>query len=237
VAEIRGLPLRPRASVRERRLATLLAERERSADDGPLREIVEDAWLLGSLELSGLGSSWEEIRRSRLGDDGPEAVRAMRRARVAVGDAEPLSVHAVRAWHAALLGPAGFRRAPRERVGSPTAPPELIESRLALLEAWLDTPSARDLRPEQLAAVVLARVVEILPFEDGNGRTSRLAASHVMRRGGRRPPILVGADGPRLAACLEAALRLDTAPLVTLLEEASLRSLDVMIQSLERGES
>jgi len=237
VAEIRGFHLRPRPSVRERRLATLLAERGRSAEDPQLRGIVEDAWLLGSLELSGLGSSWEEVRRSRRAGDGPAAVLAMRRARVAVDDAQPLSVRAIRAWHAALLGPAGFRRAPRERAGPPTAPPELIESRLALLEGWIDTPSARDLQPEQVAAVVLARVVEILPFEDGNGRTSRLAASHVMVRGGRRPPILVAADGPRLAACLEAAIRLDTEPLVALLGEASERCVDVMVQSLERGES
>jgi hypothetical protein len=49
--------------------------------------------------------------------------------------------------------------------------------------------------------------------------------------------VLVGADGPYLLACLRAAFRLDTEPLVSLLAEASARSLDVMIQSLERGEA
>jgi hypothetical protein len=56
-------------------------------------------------------------------------------------------------------------------------------------------------------------------------------------RGGLRPPVLVGADGPYLLACLRAAIRLETEPLVSLLTDASARALDVMIQALERGEA
>ena len=82
----------------------------------------------------------------------------------------------------------------------------------------------------------MARIVEVLPFDDGNGRVARLAASHLMTAGGRRPPILVAGDGPRLVAALDAAFRLDTEPLATLLEEASGRALDVMTQALEKGE-
>jgi hypothetical protein len=58
-----------------------------------------------------------------------------------------------------------------------------------------------------------------------------------MLRGGMRPPILVGGDGPRLRAALEAAFRLETEPLTALLVEASSRALDVMLQALERGEA
>jgi hypothetical protein len=47
----------------------------------------------------------------------------------------------------------------------------------------------------------------------------------------------VGADGPYLLACLRAAFRLETEPLVSLLVDASGRALDVMIQALERGEA
>ncbi|HSB60554.1 MAG TPA: Fic family protein, partial [Vicinamibacteria bacterium] len=105
-----------------------------------------------------------------------------------------------------------------------------------ILEQWIDSESGRALKPAPLAALALARLIEILPFEDGNGRISRLAASHLMVRGGMRPPILARADGPRLVACLQAAFRLDTEPLCGLLVEASERSLDVMIQTLEREE-
>jgi Fic family protein len=226
---------RPTAALRERRLAALLAEHGRSAGEPALREIVEDAQALGSLELAGIDASWEEVRSSRTGSGGPTAVLALRRAREAVDPRVPLTVHAIRAWHGALLGPVGFRRGLREREGAPCAPPDLIESRLALLEAWLETESARDLQPEQASALALARIVEVLPFEDGNGRVSRLAASHVMVRGGRHPPILVAGDGARLVSSLQSAFRLETEPLTALLAEASERALDVMIQTLAGG--
>jgi len=211
----------------------MLARRGRAADDEELRETVEDAWLLGNLELSGLGVPWEEVRRSRREDAGSEAARALRRARAAVPPGTSIGLDVMLTWHRELGG-GGFRRLPREREGAPTAPPELIPSRLALLEEWLQTPSAGDLAPPAMAALVLARIVEVLPFDDGNGRVSRLAATHVMVSGGGRPPILVAGDRPRLEAALSAAFRFDTAPLASLLEEASLRVVDVMIQALER---
>jgi Fic family protein len=135
------------------------------------------------------------------------------------------------------MGPLGFRASERTREGAPPPPsPALIEGRLALLEQWLGSRSAEDLQPEQAAALALARIVEVLPFEDGNGRVARLAASHLMVQGGKRPPILVAADGPRLVAALQSAFALHTEPLGTLLEEASGRALDVMLQALEKGE-
>jgi hypothetical protein len=111
-----------------------------------------------------------------------------------------------------------------------------VESRLVTLEEWLNAPGARSLKPEQAAALACGRLIEVAPFEDGNGRVARLAASHLLVRGGLRPPVLVGADGPYLLACLRAAFRLETEALVELLLDASSRALDVMIQSLERGE-
>jgi Fic family protein len=234
MVEFRVVP-RPTAALRERRLAALLADRGREADDSELRGVVEDAQILGSLELAGIEASWEEVRESRASGRGPASVLAIRCAREAVDPRAPLTVHAIRAWHSGLFGPVGFRRGARQREGAPPAPPALVESRLALLESWLESESARDLRPEQAAALALARIVEVLPFDDGNGRVSRLASSHVMVRGGRHPPILVAGDGPRLVECLQSAFRLETEPLTSLLAEASDRALDVKIQALERG--
>jgi hypothetical protein len=226
------LRLRTSAAVRERRLAALLEERGLRADDAELLGVVEDAQLLGSLELAGMRFAWEEVRASRATGEGPAEVRALRRARSAVAADAPFGVAALRAWQEALAGPVGFRKGEREREGAPPAPPEFIASRLATLAEWLEMAGSRDLRPEQAAAVALARVVEIAPFDDANGRVSRLAASHLMVRGGMRPPILVAGDGPRLRGALESAFELETEPLVALLVEASERTLDVMIQSL-----
>ncbi len=226
------LRLQPSAAVKEKRLATLLEERGLRPDDPALAAIVEDAQLLGSLELAGVRATWDEVRSSRVAGEGPAEVLALRRAQAAVRADAPFSLAGIRAWHEALAGPVGFRRGGRERDGAPPAPAEFVSSRLATLEEWLEGAGSRDLKPEQAAAVALARIVEIAPFDDGNGRVSRLAASHLMVRGGLRPPILVAGDAARLRAALESAFRLETEPLVALLVEASGRTLDVMIQSL-----
>jgi hypothetical protein len=227
-----SLRLEPSSAVKERRLAALLEARGLRPDDPGLREIVEDAQLLGSLELAGLRFSWDDVRSSRATGEGPTVILALRRARAAVPEAAPFSVAAIRAWHEALAGPVGLRRSARERDGVPPAPAGLVEGRLTTLAEWLEVAGPRDLAPDQAAAVALARLVEILPFDDANGRVSRLAASHVMVRGGMRPPVLVAGDAPRLRAALESAFRLETEPLVALLAEASGRALDVMIQTL-----
>jgi hypothetical protein len=172
------------------------------------------------------------VRASRTSDGGPPEVRALRRARAAVAAGAPFTIAALLAWHEALAGPVGLRRGERQRDGAPPAPAEHVRGRLITLEEWIETAGSRDLKPEQAAAVALARIVEILPFDDANGRVSRLAASHLMVRGGMRPPILVAGDAARLRASLEAAFRLETEPLVALLVEASGRAADVMIQTL-----
>ena len=234
-----SLRLEPSAAVKERRLATLLEQHGLRPDDPGLLGIVEDAQLVGSLELSGIAVSWEAARAARGTGGGPAELLGLRRALAAVAPQEPLSVRAISAWHAAIEGPVGLRRrdlaeAPASLTVAPrpSAPAEFIESRLEDLASWLATAGTRDLKPEQAAAVALARLVEIRPFDDANGRVSRLAASHLMRRGGMRPPILVKGDAPRLRAALEAAFQLETEPLVALLVEASGRTLDVMLQTL-----
>jgi len=229
--------IQPPTGAKEKRLAALLEEQGRSPSDPALAAVVEDALLLGSLELAGVAATWAEVRAARGSGEGPAEVLALRQARAAVRPDAPLTVDALQAWHAALFGAVGFRRGARSRDGAATAPPELIEARLATLEEWLDAPGARSLKPEQAGALAYARVIEVAPFDDGNGRVARLATSHLLVRGGLRPPVLVGADGPYLVACLRAAFRLETEPLVSLLTDASGRALDVMVQALERGEA
>jgi hypothetical protein len=227
--------LRPRASVavKEKRLAALLEGRQ-PADDPRLRAAVEDAGLLGSLQLAGIDVAWEDVQAQRRGAPAAAPVAALRRAFTAVAPETAFSLSALRAWHAAVVdAPSVWRAAPRARPsGPPTAPPEFIPARLELLASWLAADSSRELGPAQAGALTLARVVEIAPFDDGNGRVARLAAAHAMVRAGSRAPILVGGDRPRLESALQAAFQLHTEPLVSLLEEAAERPLDVMLQTL-----
>src|SRR5262245_38990594 len=139
-------------------------------------------------------------------------------------------------WHEAVTGTAsGFRRGERVRDGGPPpAPAAFVESRMRLLGEWLGSQSCLELQPARGAALALARIVEILPFDEANGRVARLAASHAMVRAGARPPVLVGGDRERLEQALQAAFQLETEPLAALLEEASDRALDVALQALEK---
>lgn len=216
--------------LREQRLQALLDGR--SPAELGLHRVVEDAQLLGSLELAGIEVGWNEVTNATP----PPAVAALRAAQHAVPADAAFGLAALESWYRALFGaaPPVFRDAELAPVEGrpPAAPGPFVRSRLALLEEWLQGESGRELPPLETAALVLARLVEILPFSRGNGRISRLAASHAMVGRGLRPPILVGGDRPRLEACLRAAMALDTEPLTRLLGEASERPLDVMIQSL-----
>ena len=208
------LRLGPSAAAKEKRLAALLGGRD-PAGLG-LDEAVRDAQIAGSLELAG--------------DTSPPAAARLREAVRAVDPAAPLTVDALAAWHRALGLGAGYRTGAHARAdGPPPAPPEFIESRLRILEEWLGVESSRELKAAPAGALAMARILEIRPFERGNGRVARLAASHLMVRAGVRPPILAGADAPRIEAGLAAAFQLATEPLSGLLEEASERALDVMI--------
>ena len=219
--EPRLLRLAPSAAVKEKRLAGLLSGRE--AEVPRLMAAVRHAQAAGSLALSGIEPTPAELERLAGGQS-------------AVDAQAPFGVNAVLAWHRAVTGSAaGLRTAERTREHAPPpAPAQFVSTRLQNLEQWLNVGSGVALKPEQQGALALARIVEILPFDDGNGRVARLAASHLMVRAGARPPVLLGEDRPRLTLSLQAAFQLQTAALASLLEEAAERALDVMLRSLER---
>jgi hypothetical protein len=221
MVEITGLRLAPSAAAKEKRLAALLAGRDAAAP--ALVEALVAAQVRGSLELAGKSGTPEE----------GEAAAGLRRAIAAVDPRAPLTVEAILTWQEARTGSRALRGRARDRPGGPPpAPAEFIASRLAIVQEWLGGDSARELAPAQLGALAYARIMEILPFDGGNGIVARLAASHLMMRSGSRRPVLVGADAGRLEAALHAAFQLQTEPLARLLDEAAERALDVLIGAL-----
>lgn len=234
--EVRGVRLGGGRERKRRRLDEALRGRDPRELDLPA--VVRDAQVLGSLELAGLRFSWDEVRRARSDPTAaPAEVAGLQRAADVVPAGASFTVDALLAWHAAVSGGgAGLREVEVEGPAPPPpAPAAFVPSRLEILERWLSEQSTAELRPAGRGALVLARLLEIRPFEAANGRVARLAASHLMEAAGAEPPILVGGDAPRLEAALQRAFRLDTEPLVDLLDEASERSLDVQLQALDQG--
>ena len=232
MTEVTGLQLTTSLASRQRRFESLLAGGDPDAPD--LTAAVADAQILGSLELAEVSANWDEVQASRRGAAAPPEIAALRQAVSCVGPEEPLDRSALSRWHAALFGGDGsFRVADASRsFDPPAAPGELVDGRLQILEEWLNGESGRELRAPQIGALAMARLVEIQPFLRGNGRVARLALSHVMTRAGARPPLLVGGDRPRLEQALQAAFRFETAALTGLLEEASERCVDVLIEAV-----
>lgn len=209
----RPLRLAAARGVKEKRLLALLRGRDPRAPE--LRRALATALARGSLELAGL-------------ERDVAAAERLEQALELMSQGAPFGAKALLEWHAALTGDShGFRREPVKRPdGVAAAPPELVAERVDQLASWLGADSGRELSPAQAGALVLARLTEIRPFDSANGRASRLAAAHVMEAAGGRPPLLSGPDAGRLETALAAALRLDTAPLSELLDEAAERSLD-----------
>src|SRR5262245_9051187 len=157
------LRLSPSRALQERRLTTLLAGRDPAALS--LDQAVADEQVLGSLALAGVSAERAQVEAAHRGQPAPEAVAALVRARRAVDAKAPLTAAALLAWDRALGG-RGFRTGELSREGGPPpAPAAFIPGRLRILEDWLGADSARELTAGQRGALVLARLIEILPLD------------------------------------------------------------------------
>lgn len=192
--------------------------------------VVADAELVGSLALAGIPVPWAVVRS---GLELPAAAVGLRRAQQLLASGATLDGSR---FVSSCLALGDLRRGVCSRTNAPPpAPPDRIEARLLALGDWLGAESVVALPPAAAGAIVLARIIEIAPLVEANGRLARLLASDVMSRWGAPRPILVAGDAERLAEATGAAFRMQTAPLVSLLEEASSRAVEVMIQALETG--
>lgn len=68
--------------------------------------------------------------------------------------------------------------------------PEKVPALMESYVAWLNSDEARSMHPVRYAALAHYKLVDIHPFVDGNGRTSRLIMNLILLRGGY-PPIMI----------------------------------------------
>ena len=147
-----------------------------------------------------------------------------------VRDERPLNTSAIKEWHALLtrhqasaagIDPFGKRveipllrgqwkirpNNPRRQDGHmhEYCPPEQVQTEM---ERFLEFHRAHrnlDLAPELEAAWLHHEFVRIHPFQDGNGRISRLLMAYAYARAGEFPPVIPAENKPGYIASLELA--------------------------------
>jgi Fic family protein len=156
--------------------------------------------------------------------------KALNHAAVLADSDAPLTEHAIRELHARLFvsiddEQAGeYRRTDARIVGRDYLPPEsvLVPALLREFTEWLDE-SAAD--PVAKAAAAQAKILNIAPFLDGNGRVGRLMSNLILDANGYPPAIVHVEDRERYYDGLREADGGDMSGLLALLIDCLERAL------------
>jgi Fic family protein len=203
------------------------ALRGNTLDRAQTQELIEHGTTVGGLTLR---AHLEAVNLNKALD---------RAAVLAVSDA-PLTEHAIRELHAQLFASiddeqAGeYRRTDGGIVGRDYLPPEsvLVPALLREFTEWLED-SAAD--PVAKAAAAQAKILNIAPFLDGNGRVGRLLSNLILDANGYPPAIVRVEDRARYYDGLSEADAGDMSGLLALLidcVENSLERLNAAVRSL-----
>jgi Fic family protein len=99
--------------------------------------------------------------------------------------------------------------------------PYVVENALE----WFSSDSFHEMHEVEKTALILMKLVDIWPFEEGNGLTLRLFANFFLLKSGYPPAILPSTKAPQYAAAIQNSFRFHTQPLIDLLTEAVLQGL------------
>lgn len=99
---------------------------------------------------------------------------------------------------------------------------------------WFSADSFAELHPIEQAGIVLLRLIDLRPFDQGNEQTALVAASLFTLRSGL-PPVIIGVETqPAYRAALNEGVRMNTKPMVELIAESIEKSLDLMIHEARK---
>ena len=117
-------------------------------------------------------------------------------------------------------------------------PPEQVRSELDRLLDFHRSHAERDLPTEVEAGWLHHEFVRIHPFQDGNGRMSRLLVAYVFVRNGEFPPVITAAGKPNYIGMLEIADEGNLRPFIrhlALLSMESVASATELAHQIRRG--
>jgi Fic family protein len=89
---------------------------------------------------------------------------------------------------------------------------------------WFTAESFAELHPAEQASIVLLRLIELKPFEEGNTRTA-LAASSLFALRSQLPPIIIAPEMQvAYRAALDEGLKMNTKPMVDVVAQALVKA-------------
>lgn len=150
-----------------------------------------------------------------------------------------ISVNDVLQMHKRIMGyvdplTSGIFRNTKVFVGSHVPPssdklPDLMEA----YAAWLNSDEAQNMHPVRYAALAHYKLVDIHPFVDGNGRTSRLIMNLILLRSGYPPIMILKEQRNNYYHTLNIANVGDVRPFVRFIAKCTLQILDMYIYGTE----
>jgi hypothetical protein len=102
---------------------------------------------------------------------------------------------------------------------------ELLPEIVANALEWFGSDSFHEIHVVEQGALFLAKLLDILPFQQENGRTLRLAANFFLLRAEFPPAVITSSRSDQYCSAIEHGLSLETQPLVDLLAGSLLESL------------
>ncbi|KAG5876349.1 hypothetical protein JTB14_003671 [Gonioctena quinquepunctata] len=146
-----------------------------------------------------------------------------------IGIKEILGIHRRVMGHVDPIA-SGVFRDEKVFIGSHVPPPH--EELPALMESyveWLNSEEAQSMHPVRYAALAHYKLVDIHPFVDGNGRTSRLIMNLILLKAGYPPVMVLKEQREKYYDALKTANMGDVRPFVRFVAQCTLQILDMYI--------
>lgn len=90
---------------------------------------------------------------------------------------------------------------------------------------WFQSESFGQMHEVEKSALMLIKLMDVQPFEEANGRTSRLFSNFFLLKAGYPPAIIPASQANPYSLALQRSLAFDTQPIIDLLAEGTDRSL------------
>lgn len=129
-----------------------------------------------------------------------------------------------------------YRQGQVRILGASCIPPNYLKvpKLMAELTHWINHNPGK-LHLVELAALAHYKFVEIHPFYDGNGRTSRLLMNLILMQRGYPPVVVLAADRQRYYNALAKADHGDYAPFINLMAQFVENSLDLYLSAIGKA--